>query len=95
MAHGYQIATDQDLYNRYAGNAPIRLEANPGPLTNAQVAMNALSEMQKGGTRYDLVVNNCECFVNRAMNANSSSSQVVNTAIGLVALVGLCFVLKN
>jgi hypothetical protein len=95
MGHGYQLANYQDFYNRYAPHAPIRLEPNVGPNSNSQVAQNALAELQQGGARYDLIVNNCETFVNRAMNGNSTSSQVVNTALGLAALVGLCYVIKK
>lgn len=51
--------------------------------------------MRQGETTYDLVVNNCESFVNRAMHGNSTSSQVVNTALGFAVLVGLYYAIKN
>lgn len=95
MTHGYQIATYQDFHKRYAPNAQIRLEPNAGPHSNAQVAQNALAEIRRGNAQYDLVVNNCECFVNRATNESSTSSQVVNTALGLAAVVGLYYVIKR
>lgn len=95
MAHGHQIATYGDFRHRYAANGPIRLEPNAGPNTNAQVALRALAEVRQGEATYDLVVNNCESFVNRAMHGNSTSSQVVNTALGLAVLVGLYYAIKN
>jgi hypothetical protein len=95
MNSGYQIATYKDFHNRYAANGQIRLETNDGPNDNVQVAQRAIAELRQGGAAYDLVVNNCENFVNRAMHGKSSSSQIVNTALGVAALVGLCYVLKN
>jgi hypothetical protein len=95
MTYGYQIVTYHDFHNRYAANAPIRLIPNAGPNSNAQVAKNALAEVRQAGARYDLIVNNCECFVNRAMNGTSTSSQVVNTALGLAVLFGLYYVIQK
>src|SRR5471030_804448 len=85
MNSGYQISTYTGFYNRYAANGQIRLEANDGPNNNVQVAQRAIEELRQGGAAYDLVVNNCESFVNRAMHGNSSSSQIVNTALGVAA----------
>jgi hypothetical protein len=73
----------------------IRLEANNGPNNNLQVAQRAIAELRQGQAAYDLVLNNCESFVNRAMHGNSSNSQIINTALAVVALVGLYHVLKN
>lgn len=95
MDKGYQIATYKDFHNRYAANGHIRLEPNVGPNNNVQVAQRAIAELKQGGAAYDLVVNNCESFVNRAMHGKSTSSQIINTALGVAALVGLCYVLKN
>lgn len=95
MAHGHQITTYRQFQHRYAANGPIRLEPNAGRNTNAQVALRALAEVRQGETTYDLIVNNCESFVNRAMHGNSTSSQVVNTALGLAVLVGLYYAIKN
>lgn len=95
MQHGYQIASYQDFCGRYAANGPIQLDPNTGHKTNAQVAKQALMEVRHGQVRYDLLVNNCECFVNRSMHDRSSSSQVINTALGLVALAGLYYVVKK
>ncbi|MGZ5200044.1 MAG: lecithin retinol acyltransferase family protein [Telluria sp.] len=95
MTHGYQIATYRDFHDRYVAFAPIQLVPNVGPKSNAEVAQDALAEIKRGGARYDLVANNCESFVNRAVTGSSTSSQVVNTAIGLAALFGVCYVMKS
>jgi hypothetical protein len=95
MNSGLQIATYKDFHKRYAANGEIRLEANNGPNHNVQVAQHAIAELRQGGAAYDLVLNNCESFVNRAMHGKSSSSQIINTALGVAALVGLYYVLKN
>lgn len=95
MSTGYQITTYKDFHGRYAANGKISLEANDGPNNGVHVARQAIAELQQGGTVYDLVANNCESFVNRAMHGKSSSSQIINTALGLAVMVGLCYVLKN
>jgi len=95
MRTGYQVSTYKDFHRRYAINGDIRLEANNGPLAPLEVAQQAIAELQQGGTAYDLMLNNCESFVNRAMHGKSGSSQVVNTALGVAAIVGLFYVLKN
>ena len=95
MRNGPQISTFKDFHKRYAANGQIRLESNNGPHENLQVAQRAIAELKQEGAAYDLVINNCECFVNRAMHGDSTSSQVVNTALGVVALVGLYYVLKK
>lgn len=95
MSNGCQIATYQNFHKRYAANGKIRIEANDGPNSNVEVAQRAIAELRQGGATYDLVVNNCESFVNRAIHGKSSSSQIINTALGIVVLVGLYHVLKN
>ncbi|TXI80203.1 MAG: hypothetical protein E6Q40_15125 [Cupriavidus sp.] len=95
MAGGYQIATFADFQRRYANNGEIRVEPNAGPHSNLDVAKRALAEIKQGQTKYDLVGNNCECFVNRAMHGQSTSTQVVNTALGILLIVGLIYVVKS
>lgn len=96
MEHGYQAATYTDFHRRYAPNGEIVIQPNDGPLENLQVAQRAISEIKQGGRgSYDLAVNNCECFVNRAIHGKSVSNQVINTALGIAMLVGLVYVLKN
>jgi uncharacterized protein YcgI (DUF1989 family) len=95
MTHGCQVTTYDDFCRRYTRHGAIRLEPNTGPYSNAQVAQNALAEIRQGGSRYDLIVNNCESFVNRAMGGDSTSSQVVNTALGAAFVAGLYYFLRN
>jgi hypothetical protein len=95
MAYGYQIATYKDFYRRYAANGQIHLFRNPGPDSDAQVVQRAIDELRQGGMAYDLIINNCESFVNRVTHGDSSSSQVVNTVLGMVALAGMYYVIKN
>lgn len=96
MEHGYQASTYSDFDRRYSPNGEIVIQPNDGPLENIHVAQRAISELKRGGAgTYDLVVNNCECFVNRAIHGKSVSSQVINTAIGIAALVGLVYVIKT
>jgi hypothetical protein len=95
MDSGYQITTYKSFFDRYAENGAIRMEPNTGANSNAQVALRAISEQKQSTLRYDLVVNNCESYINRAMHGKSISSQVVNTALGLAVLAGVYYVLKN
>lgn len=96
MHYGYQISTYTDFVNRYSGNGEIIIEPNDGNLENISVANRAIEEINRGGKGvYNLVTNNCECFVNRAMHDKSMSQQVVNTAIGLLVIVGLVYVIRN
>ena len=95
MAGGYQVATLEDFQRRYAANGDIRLEPNAGPHSNVEVAKRALAELKQGQAKYDLVANNCECFVNRAMHGQSTSPQVINTAIGVLVLTGLVYFLRS
>ena len=89
MADGFQVATFEDFQRRYAANGDIRVEPNVGPHSNVEVAMRALAEVKQGQAKYDLVANNCECFVNRAMHGKSTSAQFINTTIGVLLIVGL------
>lgn len=95
MDTGYQISTCRDFHKRYAVNGPIIVQPNEGAHESVVVAQRAIAELKQAGQAYDLVLNNCESFVNRAMHGHSTSSQVINTALGVVALVGLYYVLKK
>jgi len=44
--------------------------------------------------RSNLVANNCECYVNRAMHGQSTSTHVINTAIGVLLFAKLIFFQK-
>ena len=95
MKDGYQIATYEDFRRRYVANGDIRVEPNVGPHSNVEVAKRALTELKQGQAQYDLVANNCECFVNRAMHGQSTSTQVINTAIGVVLVAGLVYLIRS
>jgi hypothetical protein len=95
MVGGYQVASIENFKQRYANNGGIRVEPNVGPHSNAEVAKRALMELRQGHAKYDLVANNCECFVNRAMLGQSTSTQVINTAIGVLLFAGLMYWLKG
>lgn len=71
------------------------MEPNTGPHSNVEVAKRALTELKQGQAKYDLVANNCECFVNRAMHGQSTSTQVINTAIGVVLVAGLVYLIRS
>lgn len=95
MVDGYQVATFEDFQRRYAANGDIRVEPNAGPHSNVAVAMRALAELKQGQAKNDLVANNCECFVNRAMHGQSTSTQVINTTIGVLFFAGLIYFLRS
>lgn len=96
MSHGYQISTFRNFHQRYSQNGEIIVSPNDGEYENIAVAKRAIAELNNGGNgTYDLLTNNCECFVNRAMHNKSLSSQVINTAIGVLVLVGLVYIVKN
>jgi len=93
MHYGYQSSTYSDFCCRYECNGDIIIEPNDGELENISVAQRAIAELKEGGLGiYNLVTNNCECFVNRIMHNKSVSNQVINTAIGLLVLAGLVYV---
>lgn len=84
---GYQIETATNFKARYADKGEIKLYGNEGKKSNLDVAKDALAEIKQGGNGvYNLITNNCESFVNRAMHNTSISSQVVNT-LGVFALI--------
>ena len=83
MDTGFRVCTYRDFRSRYEQNGKIIVEPNDGDLENLQVAKWAIKELIEGGkVVYNLVTNNGECFVNRAMHVNSVSTQVINTALG-------------
>lgn len=96
MANGYQVCTFTSFRNRYSENGQIIIEPNDGQVENIQVAQRAINELKSGyKIAYDLMTNNCECFVNRAIYGKSQSTQVINTALGVVALIGLVYAIKS
>lgn len=96
MSTGYRVCTYKDFIQRYGTNGEIFVQPNDGDLENQAVAQRAIDELKNGGAgEYDLIFNNCECFVNRAMHGKSTSDQVINSALGVLALVGLVYVIQN
>ena len=96
MLTGFQVATYSDFHERYSSNGEIIVSANDGEFQNIAVAKRAIEELKTGGKgAYDLVLNNCECFVNRAMHDKSVSNQVINTCLGLLVFAGLVYIVKN
>lgn len=86
MDYAYQVVTYSDFCARYAPNGDIKLLPNEGRFDDATVANRAISEFNCGGKgTYNLITNNCESFVNRAMKNHSVSEQVVTT-LGVLAL---------
>lgn len=93
---GYGVCTLSVFDQRYSKNGPIIISPNEGKFENLVVANRAIAELNKGGEgKYNLVTNNCECFVNRAMRGSATSEQIINTAIGALILVGLVYVIKE
>jgi len=96
MSKEYQVSTLQDFANRYAKNGKIVLLPNEGQFNNADVAKRAISEINsRTKLRYNLIANNCESFVNRAMLDKSTSSQVTNTVLVILLLTGISYILKS
>jgi len=96
MHTGYQLATYDDFYDRYSINGEIKIFENDGKYDSVSVARRALSEILVGGKgAYNLITNNCESFANRAMKDHSVSNQIINTAIGVAAIAGIYWVVKN
>ncbi len=96
MHTGYQMSTYKEFYERYSENGEIIIEPNDSETENIFVANRAIEELKRGGQgAYNLITNNCECFVNRATHDKSISKQAINTAIGFAFLIGLVYVLKK
>lgn len=93
---GYQVATIDDFVQRYSSNAEVRITPNNGVFSDIEVARRALSEVELGGNgRYNLAVNNCESFSNRAMYDSSMSKQVLHVGLWTIAIVGTFWYLKR
>ncbi len=82
MGHGYQYVTIDEFVSRYKLNGKIKRYQNDCGLSGFEVAKRAVDEINNGGNgKYNLVSNNCESFVNRALHGHSVSWQVVRTLI--------------
>ena len=92
----YKLATYEEFAKRYSENDEIHIYPNDGKFTDIEVAQRALNEIVNGGTgKYDLAINNCESFSNRAMHGHSVSNQVINTVFGIAAMVGAFWIIKR
>ena len=89
--HGYQCVTVDEFGDRYKSNGKIEYYPNNGNLSGHEIAKRAVDEINKGGKRkYNVLFNNCESFVNRAVHGSPVSCQ----SVGVVLLiVGVCVVL--
>ncbi|MFW8589714.1 lecithin retinol acyltransferase family protein [Glaciecola sp. 2405UD65-10] len=96
MSSQYQVTTVRDFVTRYAQNGKIIVLPNEGRFENVDVAKRAISEINSSRKlRYNLINNNCESFVNRAMLDKSNSTQVINTLLGMIFLPVVGYILKN
>jgi hypothetical protein len=96
VSHGCQLVTYESFAERYLPNGEVRLFENEGKLDSGDVARRALGELTCGGKgAYNLLTNNCESFVNRAMHGNSVSNQIVNTALLIITIIGTCWIVKK
>jgi hypothetical protein len=94
--NGYQITKSEDFAERYKGYGEIRVCPNNGPFSGVEVAKRALDEINAGGNgRYDLIKNNCESFVNRAMYGKSTSIQVINAILLTFLVFGGIWIIKE
>jgi len=93
---GYQLATIDDFIERYSPKANIVMTPNNGEFSDLEVAQRALKEVIEGGkAKYNLVVNNCESFSNRAMYDKDFSQQIINSALLLFLAAGTVWYIKQ
>lgn len=93
---GYQLATYGNFIQRFFENGDIRIIPNNGRFSDKDVAQRALDELADGGHGiYNLLVNNCESFSNRATHDHSISSQVINTLAVTALLIGGMWLIKQ
>jgi len=93
---GYVLAIYDDFIERYSPNADVLIYENDGQYSDREVARRALTEIDCGGNgQYNLIVNNCESFSNRAMYNDSNSNQILNVAVGVLMLAGAYLVIKH
>lgn len=91
MHYGYQVVKQNDFVRRYEKNGPVLIQPNEGQFDNVTVASRALEEIKKGGKGvYNLITNNCECFVNRAMHDKNFSKQIIRTGVGVAIFAAVC-----
>jgi len=96
LTTGYSISSFDEFKSRYWENGKIQIESAKDATTGLARARRALNEIKANSrSRYNLITNNCESFVNRAIEKTSESKQVI-TAIGVVVLIsGAIWLLKR
>ena len=93
---GYELTTYGDFMKRFLPYGDVRIYKNDGQYSDREVAQRALAELKNGGNgRYNLIVNNCESFSNRAMYDDSRSAQIINTAMGVLMLASAYLILTR
>lgn len=86
---GYRLIDYDQFQDLYSDNGDIRIIPNDGNFSDFDVAQRALDEIADSETtHYNLVMNNCESFSNRAMYDHSISSQVINTLAATALFIG-------
>lgn len=94
--NGCRYVTFNKFVRRYKHNGKIKLFPNDGKFTGYEVAKRAIKEIKRGGNgKFDILLNNCESFVNRAMYGKSISSQVVHTVSAVVLVVGIGLIFRK
>lgn len=84
---GYVISTYHDFLQRYERYGPIAVIPPINLDSGIAAVRTALNEMSVGGYgSYNLVTNNCESFVNRAISGTSTSYQVIAATVCLAAI---------
>lgn len=84
---GYQYVAIDEFIGRYKLNGDIILSKQPN---GHEIARRAVAEIDKGQTKYHLLVNNCETFVNKMTDGTSVSWQsltVVVCVTGILAAI--------
>lgn len=88
--NGYGYVTVDEFVNRYKLNGKIEHHPNKGKFSGYEIAKRVVDEINSGGNgHYNLLFNNCESFVNRAVHGHSISWQSVK-AVALIAFLGYC-----
>ena len=70
---------------RYVDDLDVR--ENTGPQSNQQVARNAVEEVQRSKSQYNVVFNNCENFADRNQNGTLSLSPQVKSTLKVMGVV--------
>ena len=93
---GYQLVTIECFIEKYTPKGDVLILPNDGEFSDVEVAQRALNEILQGGKGiYNIVVNNCESFSNRAMYDKDFSKQVLHVGMFVLFAAGAYWYLKN